>query len=179
MASFNPDEVNDDQLDWIILRDGGTALYWRPEILTLDLSWFEAQGYSLISFDTSQWKSEVDMHASLKAKLSFPDYYGNNLNALNECLRDNLIVPDAAGLVLSLLHCDKFVQAVPPIGLTTTSVAEALLDILNRAARYHMLFGRRLIILVQSDDPAIRFGELGGTSALWNRREWLNSSRGL
>jgi RNAse (barnase) inhibitor barstar len=179
MASFNPDEVNDDQLDWIILRDVGTALYWRLEILTLDLSWFEAQGYSLISFDTSQWKSEVDMHASLKAKLSFPDYYGHNLNALNECLRDDLVVPDTAGLVLVLHHCDTFAKALPPFGTPATLLADSLLDIFNRAVRYHMLFGRRLIVLVQSDDPRISFDELGGTSALWNHREWLNSSRGL
>lgn len=179
MAVFNPDEVNDEQLDWIILRDGGTALYWRSEVLAYDLAWFETQGYSLLSFDTSEWNSEADMHASLKAKLSFPDYYGNNLDALNECILEDLVVPDSAGLVLTFHHYDKFVKAFPQIGQMETSLAETLLDILNRAVRYHMLFGRRLIILIQSDDPRISFGRIGGALALWNYREWLNSSRGL
>jgi hypothetical protein len=39
-----------------------------------------------------------------------------------------------------------------------------------------MLLGRRLLILVQSDNPTIQFGRLGGVPALWNHREWLNKS---
>jgi hypothetical protein len=42
-----------------------------------------------------------------------------------------------------------------------------------------MLFGKRLIILVQSDDPLIVFDGLGGVRATWNSREWLNKNRGV
>ena len=42
-----------------------------------------------------------------------------------------------------------------------------------------LLTGKRLIILVQSDDPCMEFNQLGGVSAEWNRREWLNKDRGL
>lgn len=47
------------------------------------------------------------------------------------------------------------------------------------ASRRMLLTGKRLIILVQSDDPRMEFNQLGGVSAEWNRREWLNKDRGL
>jgi hypothetical protein len=37
MTVFNANVVNDQQLDWTILRDGGVALYWRPEVLAEDV----------------------------------------------------------------------------------------------------------------------------------------------
>jgi hypothetical protein len=42
-----------------------------------------------------------------------------------------------------------------------------------------MLSGGQLLILVQSDDPRIQFGQLDGMTASWNRRELLNRNRGL
>jgi hypothetical protein len=42
-----------------------------------------------------------------------------------------------------------------------------------------MLYGRRLLILVQSDDPKIQFGLVGGEAPMWNRREWSLKDRGL
>ena len=84
MAIFKSDEVDDKQLDWIILRDGGVQLYWRDEILSDDLRWLKSNGYKIISFDAaewrsgSEWESQRRMHESLKDKLSFPDYYGGN-----------------------------------------------------------------------------------------------------
>jgi hypothetical protein len=89
MAIFKADEVHNEQLDWTILRDGGVYLYWRQEILADDLNWLKSNGYKIISFEAaewqsaSEWESERRMHESLKAQLSFPDYYGKNLNALD------------------------------------------------------------------------------------------------
>jgi len=179
MAVFNADEVNDQQLDWTTLRDGGVALYWRPEVLANDLSWLAANGYTIIQFEAAAWESEEQMHDSLKSSLSFPDYYGKNLNALNECLWDDLIVPEAGGLVLVLNHYDCFARAIQFNDSEGRSFAQIVLHVLARAVRYHMLFGRRLLILVQSDDPRIRFDNLAAVSAAWNPREWLNKNRGL
>ena len=179
MAVFKIDEVNEERPDWSILRFGGVALYWRPQVLADDLNWLEANGYSIASFETADWISEDRLHESLKAKLSFPAYYGNNLNALDECMWDDLVVPDAGGLVLVLNHYDRFVNAALDGRANDRSTAEIVLDIFARASRYHMLSGRRLIILVQSDDPKIQFGVLGGMAASWNWREWLNKDRGF
>jgi RNAse (barnase) inhibitor barstar len=179
MAVFITNEVNDQRLDWTILRDGGIALYLRTEILVDDVNWLKLNGYRIVSFETADWLSEDQLHDSLKAELSFPAYYGNNLNALDECMSDDLVVPDTGGLVLVLNHYDHFIKADLRCGLNETSTAEIVLDIFARAVRYHMLLGRRLLILVQSDDPRIKFGRLGGMPASWNSREWLNKNRGL
>jgi RNAse (barnase) inhibitor barstar len=185
MANFKADEVNDKQRDWIILRDGGVHLYWRPEILVDDLDWLKSNGYRIISFDAAEWQSASDgesenlMHEALKTQLLFPDYYGRNLNALDECILDDLVVPDSGGLALVLNHYDRFFKPVPSPVSDERPTAEVVLSILAGAVRHHMLFGRRLLILVQSDDPEIQFGRLGGVAAWWNYREWLNKNRGL
>ena len=180
MAVFSTsDEENDQGLDWTILRDGGVALYWRTEVLAEDVEWLESHGYRIVSFDTADWLSEDQLHASLEAALSFPTYYGKNLDALDECIQEDLAVPDVGGLVLLLYHYDQFARANVGVGPNQKSIAEVVLDIFASAVRYHMLFGRRLLILVQSNDSRIRFARLGGITASWNRREWLNKNRGL
>jgi hypothetical protein len=88
---------------------------------------------------------------------------------------DDLVVPDSGGLVIVLNQYDRIYEPVQH----GVSYAETVLSIFAKAARHHMLFGRRLLILVQSDDPNIQFGRLGGVAAQWNDREWLNKNRGL
>lgn len=185
MANFKADEVNDEQRDWIVLRDGGVCLYWRQEILMEDVDWLKSNGYKIIFFDAAEWQSASDwetenlMHESLKARLSFPEYYGKNLDALDECIQDDLVVPDQGGLALVLNHYDLFFKPLQNPISPERSTAEIVLSIFAEAVRYHMLFGRRLLILMQSDDPKIELGRLGGVGAMWNHREWLNKSRGL
>lgn len=161
MAVFSSDEANDQRRDWTILRDGGVALYWRPEALRMDLSWLESNGYNVIEFDSAKWTSEEQMHDSLRSGLSFPYYYGKNLDALNESMRSDLVVPDIGGVALVLHHYDQFAKIGRTRDRNDKELAKIVLHILARAVRYHMLFGRRLLILVQSDDPRIRFDDLG------------------
>lgn len=177
MAVFIPDEVTDQQLDWTILRDGGIALYWRPEVLANDLKWYESYGYTIVQFDAAEWNSEDQMHASLKSHRSFPDYYGRNLDALNDCLWSDLTVPDAGGLVLVLNHYDRFAKAIQIEDAGGRSFAQVVLHVFARAVRYQMLFGKRLLVLVQSGDPPIRFDNLAAISADWNPREWFDKDR--
>jgi len=177
MAVFSTNDANDQRLDWTISLYGGVALYRRTEILADDLDWLGSSGYRIVSFEAANWRTEDQMHNSLKADLSFPDYYGKNLDALDECMWDDLVVPDVGGLVLVLHHYDQFAKAGLSGRSDERSTAEIVLDIFARAARYHMLFGRKLLVLVQSDDPWIQFGKLGAVSAQWNRREWLNKNR--
>ena len=40
----------------------------------------------MIILDGARMESRAEIHAELKQKLSLPDYYGANLDALNDCL---------------------------------------------------------------------------------------------
>lgn len=42
-----------------------------------------------------------------------------------------------------------------------------------------MLIGRRMICLVQTDNPRLSFDPVGATPVVWNEAEFLNSRRGL
>ena len=42
----------------------------------------------VIKIDLSCIKSREELHGALKQDLHFPDYYGNNLDALADCLTD-------------------------------------------------------------------------------------------
>lgn len=171
MASFTEEEIHQHALDWAILRDGGIWLYSRPELLREDLDWLVARHYNVKEFDTSSWHSEVQMHDELSSVLGFPAHYGRNLDALSECMSEDLAVPDAGGVAVCFRHFDQFASRV--------TCAHAVLNILAGTSREHMLRGRRFLTLVQSDDPRVTFNGLGCTSAQWNRHEWLFSNRGM
>jgi len=117
------------------------------------------------------------MHRALAAALGFPDYYGNNLEALNDCLGDVAAgeygaPSDATGLVLVLMGFDTFAAS-------HRSSAQALLDIFAGQARNAALFGHRMFCLVQSGDPKLTFEPVGAMSVEWNDAEWLDAKRGL
>jgi RNAse (barnase) inhibitor barstar len=180
MTAFTLEEEAEDRLDWRILRDGSISLYRNNQFLDDDVSWLRSNGYRIVSFDCANWSSSDLMHESLKGALSFPSYYGRNLDALNECMSEDLEVPEVGGLVLVLKHFDRYSNGhgaeLKPSGRTEV---EVVLDIFACASRRFLLTGRRLMTLAQSDDPRIHFEHLGGASTQWNRREWLNKSRGL
>lgn len=148
-------------------------------MLNQDVNWLQSNDYNVVEFDAAKWKTEEQMHDSLRSALSFPYYYGKNLDALNDCMTSDLVVADHGGVALVFNHYDQFSTIGRAGDPNDKSLAKIVLHILADAVRYHMLFGRRLLILVQSDDPLIRFDDLAGISAHWNPREWLNKNRGL
>jgi hypothetical protein len=177
MAAFNQQDKHENRLDWEILRDGGVALYLRRELLDEDASWFRQQNYQVFSFDCERWNSSEEMHTDIQRTLNLPTYYGKNLDALNDCLSD-LQVPDVGGIALVLSRFDVYAKGsgAAPVG-NGRPEAEVVLDLLARGSRYHLLTGGRILTLVQTDDPRIRFDGLACVFADWNRREWLNKNR--
>jgi len=177
MAIFSETEQN--ALDFVALREGGITKYLRQDYLGEDIAWLELAGYKVVRLACEEWSSEHDMHASLSSALSFPDYYGMNLNALDEVITE-IEVPTVGGVALVLLSYDQFAHGPGrPLEASQYHLAEALLDILSRASHEFLLTGRRFLTLVQSNDPRLSFPKLGGRAPGWNRKEWLNRNRGL
>lgn len=169
MAAFSDADV--ERLDYRLLRDGPISAYFDRRILTEDLRWLREHRYHVDYFDAGSWSSTEVAFDELAARLEFPDYFGRNLDALNDCLSE-LPVPAESGRVVVLERFDRLYAS-------TTEWAWDLLDIFASQSRGHLLFGERLIVLLQSDDPRLSTRSVGACAVGWNPREWLNSSRGL
>lgn len=171
MAAFSTDQSEWDRLDFSLLQNSPVALYFRQEVLDEDTASLRREGYQIEKFDCTGWHAESNFHTDISARLAFPDYYGRNLDAFNECIGD-IEVPDAGGRAIVFCRYDMFVRSEP-------RVAQLILDIMACASRHHLLFGRRLLTMVQSNDPRIDFQPVGARPVSWNPREWLNKNRGL
>ena len=171
MAAFSDDPSEFQRLDWELLQNGAVTLYFQRRTLDGDVAWLRAHGYRVEEFDCAGWADQQDMHRALAQSLSFPDHYGMNLDAMNDSIAQ-VDVSVEGGLALVFLRFDELASE-------DRRTAQAVLDILADNARRLLLFGRRLLVLVQSDDPRIAFQPVGASPVLWNRKEWLDKSRGV
>ncbi len=168
MAVFNQ-PWNDHPLDWQILQNSPIALYFRREAVQHDITWFRGQGYDVFHFDCSLWTSEQAFHENVATDLRFPDYYGQNLDAFNDCLGD-LEIKDDGGVLIVLEQYDQFVRL-------NQKTAWSILDAIAQQSRIHALLGRRLVTFVQSDDAALELDPVGACAVMWNPKESPKSSR--
>ena len=130
-----------------------------------DIEWFRKEKYNVVRFDCSIWTDEDIMHHDLNDKLKLPDYYGSNYDALDECLED-IEIKDT-GLIIVFEHFDQL----------QNDTRQTLLNIFDRASRFHLLMGNRVINLVQVDNPETEFEPIKAYHVNWNRREWYTADR--
>lgn len=169
-----PYEIGDRAFD--LVKNGDVTLYWRTEILDELVAGLVRGGYQIVRLDAGGWAKQADFHRDIKAALDFPDYYGHNLDAFNDCMRDVAsweygASRDATGTVLVFTGYDAFAGKEP-------RAAQVILDLISLNARRAMLYGHRLLCLVQSNDPNIIFEPVGATPVLWNPAEWADHRRG-
>jgi RNAse (barnase) inhibitor barstar len=141
------------------------------DVLNQTINGLEKFNYTIKSSDASNWENELKFHKEIAMILDFPDYYGENLNAFNDCLRD-LEIPYESGYAIIFYKFNVFAEKYPKVAWT-------ILDILEDQSRSYLLIGKRLIALIQTDDPAIQFEPVGARAVNWNNKEWLKADRGL
>ena len=169
------------------LRSAGTELhpgrlpfvqlFWRRTLFEKAQADAVAAGWDVVNLNAGRWTSADDMHAAFAESLSFPDYYGRNLNALADCMYDVVngdygFGTHAVGGLIALDGFDRFVRREP-------EVAEAIIDILGSASIGALRAGWQLATFVQSDDAALALQPFAAETAQWNPEEWLNAKRGL
>lgn len=103
------------------------------------------------------------MHDVFAGLLEFPHYYGQNLDAFDDCLSD-IEITDEGGRAFVFKRYDAFAERMP-------RVAWHVLDIIEKQPRMHLLFGKRLVSLVQTDNLHIKFDAVGCRGINWNHRE--------
>jgi hypothetical protein len=173
VPSFDPDDFN--RPDWVLFQDGWVHLFWRPAVLATSVARFRALGYLVHEFDGGTWTTLDSFHSGIASALGFPAYYGRNLSALRDCMRDVAgfeYGSDSAseGTILVVSGFDAFRACQP-------DAAEPFVDIVALTAQQAALYGHRMLLLLQSNDPEIRLPAVGGRVPEWNPDEWLNSSR--
>jgi len=184
MAAFSRNEhglvERDCRLDYKLLRTGGVTLYWADRVLAEDLAWLRKEQYAIHEFDGCNWRVEDDFHDEVANALQFPGYYGRNLNAFKDCMRD-VEVSDDGGMVIVIRNIEAVERHATE--RHDRKFLWDVLDILDETTRGNLLFGRRFLTLLQSRNPAripgIDFSGVGAAHVDWNPREWLNSDRGL
>jgi hypothetical protein len=160
-----------ERLDIRLLQQGAVALYHKCAKLEEDAGWLRQAGYRLYGLDAGTWRTPGDFHAEARRVLAFPSHYASNLAAWIDCLGDLEISQDG-GVVLQIRHYDAFARV-------DSQFAQTLLDSIESTSRRFLVTGRRLLGLVQSDDPRIRFERVGAMPVAWNPGEWLDADRGL
>jgi len=160
--------LKEDDLDYLLLKDGNVIKYHNTDVLEGDIEWLDKNNYDLIDIDTASWNSN-NFHQSIKSSFSFPDYYGENLNAFADCLSD-MKNAKYKGLVIVLRRFDNFTDL-------DRVLSESLLDAISSIARRWVLQGFYLLCLVQSDDPDITYDKIGGYAPNWNGVEWFDDDR--
>lgn len=96
MAVFRDGSDDYQRLDYALLQNGSVSLYFRPAVLAEDVEHLKTYGYRIDTFDCAAWQNEEDMFTAFATTLNFPDYFGRNLDALNDCLCD-IDVPEESG----------------------------------------------------------------------------------
>jgi RNAse (barnase) inhibitor barstar len=171
MAAFGDDPRDRERLDWRLLQNGAVALYHRTSVLRQDAEWLRQEGYRLYELDAGDWNTAVAFYRDAKRVLGVPPQYGDNLAILIDALSE-LDVPADGGVALQFRRYDACARAQRPL-------AQTVLDLIESTSRRFLLTGRRVLGLVQSDDPRLKFERVGAVPVVWNPREWLDSARGL
>lgn len=171
MAPFRNRLEDFQRLDWHILQNGAIALYHEGAVLDEDRAVLVALGYRVLVLDAGTWESAADLHEDVQRTLSFPAQYARNLAALVDCLSE-LKISEDGGMAVVIRHFEKFARHEP-------ALATAVLEALESTSRHHLLFGRRFLAMIQSDDATVRFAPVGARPVVWNPREVSPSHRGL
>lgn len=170
MALFNRYANNCSRVDWAILIQGSISLYYDENILEKDLDWLKNNEYRVINLDFNTIKSTKKFHEIVKKVCEFPDYYGENMSALSDCLMHDLEIPFESGCVLVLKKYNIFYEKEPDF-------AHDILERLDETSRRRILMGERLIILLQSDNPLFSPNKIGAYNISWNRHEYIEKYR--
>lgn len=168
-ALISTDGSGRERLDWAMLRYGPIALFRKPAVLTESVVWLEKHGYTVANANCEACETKEELLWSIGDALDFHRGPFPNLDAFNDDCR-NIQVPENSGFAIVLQSFDRVAAKLP-------EVARGILDIFARTSWDNLLFGRRFLCLVQSNDPWIQFGPVGGHEPCWNSQEWLNADR--
>lgn len=88
--------------------------------------------------DFSGAETSREMHRAIKEGLKLPEYYGNNLDALWDCLKGDIETP-----------CEIWIKGMGGKNEMMTALLEAVFEMMERAAEQHGRRGREVKVSAQ------------------------------
>jgi len=162
-----------ERADWQLLKDGAVTLFWNSEIYGQSITALKELNYNILEFDydnLTKFCEDVSLALKWKEQFGYMPWTGN-LNALNDGLyAEPLNSSKDTAFCIRNFHSSVQQDA---------EWSKNILDILESHSRNYLLYGCRLIILIQTDDAKYFCENIGGRRTQWNISEWMNNSRGL
>ncbi|MAX35830.1 barstar family protein [Gimesia sp.] len=158
------------ELDYQILADGPVTKYYSIELLDQHQNWFSEHGYQIYCFDAKTWYSRDNFYSDIHDGFEFPEYFGRNWDAFNDCISD--MVSENGKVLVVIKNFDRWHQE-------DLSSAMLFLNYMVHQTYQFLLEGKRWITLIQSNTPSLDVSDAGAMPVYWNRKEWMNKDRGL
>jgi len=174
MAAFTSADTQQNWPIWDLFQNGAVVLFMKSEPLQEAIARLKSGGYRVHEVNCSQFEEESTFLGMIVDTLGIPKYEGGTgRDGFNDFVWQ-LEFENCTGVVLVLHRFDI-------VHKRKHDLAVAILDILAENQRHHMLFGNRLLTLVQSNNPRLdeKIGRIGGFLPFWNQREWFRRDRGL
>jgi hypothetical protein len=141
------------RIDLTLLQNSHIVRCRNREVLNELAVELEGLGYLVRRLHASLWVDEATMHRDLAAGLGLPDYYGHNLDALNDMFRDlgafdlhgteHTRGAASTGTVLAVEGFETFTARMP-------RTAHLFLDMFAVQARAALLGLHPMLCLVES-----------------------------
>ncbi|MCI3132633.1 hypothetical protein [Phenylobacterium aquaticum] len=161
----------DRRADWPLLKDGAVTLFWRTSLFEQAKASLTSLSYALASIEcisVEQFAADLGGALGWEQQFGYSPWSGN-LNALAEGAA-TVAFPPSLCLALAFEGYHRLVAQ-------DAEFAHGVLDVIEYQARNHLAAGRRLIVLVQTDEAHFVADNLGARRAMWNRAEWLDGGR--
>ncbi|HET9139784.1 hypothetical protein [Actinophytocola sp.] len=153
--------------DFQLLHFGHLHLFrhaWALSRLVTDLA---ELGYEVVEVEAASCDDADSLRDAVIAAIDgWPSGYGRGTwPGFADGLTDYLLTAERPLLVLVLKGLDQ-------VRGKDEACVRDLLDLLASIAPWHLLFGRRLICLIETDDTELDTGVLGGERPGWTRHEF-------
>ena len=147
------------------------SLFCNESVLEEALRELDGLGYSTVEIASRSFQ-EFTRDVSNSGLWSGYDFRWNgSLDALSDGLA-YISWPTSNRLALCIRRFDRLWYA-------DKETFHGVIDVLANSIREELLFGRLLLVVIQTSDPNLEIPAVGGNNVLWNKREWMNKDRGL